>query len=214
MTNIELKSLKSNVASLNYIIGKCEEKDIELTDSIVKIACGTDKCKKVAIKDKETNKDYVHSTVFNYVLMLSDSPSKLLVKFAGTTYSIEHHVKRSKDGVETISNKIEFVSGHGISKKDFEADKATKSFWTNADKTACSYYSKGDKALIDQYRFSEINVIKRAERIYALVTEKYEETKSALIDLIGVDMYNELYNEYEENQTKKAEKAKKTKQAK
>lgn len=213
MTNIELKSLKSNVASLNYIIGKCEEKDIELTDSIVKIACGTDKCKKVAIKKDNNNGDYVEKTVFGYILMLGDTPSKLNVKFGGVTYSIEHHVKRSK-GVETISNKIEFVSGHGISKNDFDADKETKTFWTNADKTACSYYSKGDKALIDQYRFSEINVIKRSERIYALVTEKYEETKSALIDLIGVDMYNELYNEYEENQTKKAEKAKKTKQAK
>ena len=213
MTNIQLSNLKSNVACLNAIITRCEEKEIELNENIVKMVCGTDKFKKVAIKKESGKGDNVEKTVFGYVLMLSDSPSKLNVKFAGTTYSIEHHVKRSK-GVETISNKIEFVSGHGISKKDFDADKETKSFWTDADQNACTYYSKCDKALIDQYRFSEINVTKRAEKIYAQVEEKYEETKAALIEVIGIDMYNELYNEYEEKQTKKAEKAKQARENK
>ena len=94
MTNIQLSNLKSNVACLNAIITRCEEKEIELNENIVKMVCGTDKFKKVAIKKESGKGDNVEKTVFGYVLMLSDSPSKLNVKFAGTTYSIEHHVKR------------------------------------------------------------------------------------------------------------------------
>ena len=89
------------------------------------------------------------------------------------------------------------------------------------DKDAVGYYSKGDKALIDQYRFEDINVEKRVEKIYNNVLATLESEKANFIANLDADtdeekmsIYNDLYNEYQKELEDKAEKAKQARENK
>ena len=218
MTNNEIKSLRSAVSTYNQLVKKAVEKGLlETTEGINKVFAGADKNKKCyvklsedelkALKDAETLKDNDkckesgEDSIFGFVLMLTNKANVLNVKFAGSTYSITSG--RTK-------NTIEFLSGHGVKASEWNSNELNK-----LDKDAVGYYSKGDKALIDQYRFEDINVEKRVEKIYNNVLATLEAEKANFIANLDGDtdeekmaIYNELYKEYQKELEEKAEKAK------
>lgn len=218
MTNNEVKNLRSAVSTYNQLVKKAVEKGLlETTEGINKVFAGADKNKKCyvklsedelkALKDAETLKDNDkckesgEDSIFGFVLMLTNKANVLNVKFAGSTYSITSG--RTK-------NTIEFLSGHGVKASEWNSNELNK-----LDKDAVGYYSKGDKALIDQYRFEDINVEKRVEKIYNNVLATLEAEKANFIANLDGDtdeekmsIYNELYKEYQKELEEKAEKAK------
>lgn len=224
MTNNEIKSLRSAVAVYNMLAKRAIERGlVESEDGLNKVFCGTDKNKKCyvklsdvelkALKDNGTLKDSDRckesgdSSIFGFTLMLTNYANVLNVKFAGSVYSITSG--RTK-------NTIEFVSGHGVKASEWNSKELNK-----LDKDAVCYYSKGDKALIEQYRFEDINVEKRVEKIYNNVLATLESEKENLINSLiadtyeeKMDIYNDLYNEYQRELEERAEKAKKEREAK
>ena len=218
MTNNEIKSLRSAVSTYNQLVKRAIERGlVESEEGLNKVFCGADKNKKCyvklsedelkALKDAETLKDNDkckesgEDSIFGFVLMLTNKANVLNVKFAGSTYSITSG--RTK-------NTIEFLSGHGVKASEWNSSELNK-----LDKDAVGYYSKGDKALIDQYRFEDINVEKRVEKIYNNVLATLEAEKANFIANLDGDtdeekmaIYNELYKEYQKELEEKAEKAK------
>lgn len=224
MTNNEIKSLRSAVATYNMLAKRSIERGlVESEENLNKVFCGADKNKKCyvklsdvelkALKDNGTLKDSDRckesgdSSIFGFTLMLTNYANVLNVKFAGSVYSITSG--RTK-------NTIEFVSGHGVKASEWNSKELNK-----LDKDAVCYYSKGDKALIEQYRFEDINVEKRVEKIYNNVLATLESEKENLINSLIADtyeekvaIYNDLYNEYQKELEERAEKAKKEREAK
>ena len=224
MTNNEIKSLRSAVAVYNMLAKRAIERGlVESEEGLNKVFCGADKNKKCyvklsdvelkALKDNGTLKDSDRckesgdSSIFGFTLMLTNYANVLNVKFAGSVYSITSG--RTK-------NTIEFVSGHGVKASEWNSKELNK-----LDKDAVCYYSKGDKALIEQYRFEDINVEKRVEKIYNNVLATLESEKENLINSLIADtyeekvsIYNDLYNEYQRELEERAEKAKKEREAK
>lgn len=224
MTNNEIKSLRSAVAVYNMLAKRAIERGlVESEEGLNKVFCGADKNKKCyvklsdvelkALKDNGTLKDSDRckesgdSSIFGFTLMLTNYANVLNVKFAGSVYSITSG--RTK-------NTIEFVSGHGVKSSEWNSKELTK-----LDKDAVTYYSKGDKALIEQYRFEDINVEKRVEKIYNNVLATLESEKENLINSLIADtyeekvsIYNDLYNEYQRELEERAEKAKKERESK
>lgn len=224
MTNNEIKSLRSAVAVYNMLAKRAIERGlVESEEGLNKVFCGADKNKKCyvklsdvelkALKDNGTLKDSDRckesgdSSIFGFTLMLTNYANVLNVKFAGSVYSITSG--RTK-------NTIEFVSGHGVKSSEWNSKELNK-----LDKDAVCYYSKGDKALIEQYRFEDINVEKRVEKIYNNVLATLESEKENLINSLIADtyeekvsIYNDLYNEYQRELEERAEKAKKEREAK
>lgn len=224
MTNNEIKSLRSAVAVYNMLAKRAIERGlVESEEGLNKVFCGADKNKKCyvklsdvelkALKDNGTLKDSDRckesgdSSIFGFTLMLTNYANVLNVKFAGSVYSITSG--RTK-------NTIEFVSGHGVKSSEWNSKELNK-----LDKDAVCYYSKGDKALIEQYRFEDINVEKRVEKIYNNVLVTLESEKENLINSLIADtyeekvaIYNDLYNEYQRELEERAEKAKKEREAK
>ena len=224
MTNNEIKSLRSAVAVYNMLAKRAIERGlVESEEGLNKVFCGADKNKKCyvklsdvelkALKDNGTLKDSDRckesgdSSIFGFTLMLTNYVNVLNVKFAGSVYSITSG--RTK-------NTIEFVSGHGVKSSEWNSKELNK-----LDKDAVCYYSKGDKALIEQYRFEDINVEKRVEKIYNNVLATLESEKENLINSLiadtyeeKMDIYNDLYNEYQRELEERAEKAKKEREAK
>ena len=222
MTNNEVKSLKGAVSTYNQLIKKAVEKGLlETTEGINKVFAGADKNKKCYVKlsedelkalkqagtlnDCDKCKESGEDSIFGFVLMLTNKANVLNVKFAGSTYSITSG--RTK-------NTIEFISGHGVKASEWNSNELNK-----LDKDAVGYYSKGDKALIDQYRFEDINVEKRVEKIYNNVLATLESEKANFIANLDGDtdeekmaVYNELYKEYQKELEEKAEKAKKARE--
>ena len=222
MTNNEVKSLRSAVSTYNQLIKKAVEKGLlETTEGINKVFAGADKNKKCYVKlsedelkalkqagtlnDCDKCKESGEDSIFGFVLMLTNKANVLNVKFAGSTYSITSG--RTK-------NTIEFISGHGVKASEWNSNELNK-----LDKDAVGYYSKGDKALIDQYRFEDINVEKRVEKIYNNVLATLESEKANFIANLDGDtdeekmaVYNELYKEYQKELEEKAEKAKKARE--
>ena len=218
MTNNEVKSLRSAVSTYNQLIKKAVEKGLlETTEGINKVFAGADKNKKCYVKlsddelkalkqagtlnDSDKCKESGEDSIFGFVLMLTNKANVLNVKFAGSTYSITSG--RNK-------NTIEFLSGHGVKASEWNSNELNK-----LDKDAVGYYSKGDKALIDQYRFEDINVEKRVEKIYNNVLATLEAEKANFIANLDGDtdeekmaIYNDLYKEYQKELEEKAEKAK------
>lgn len=218
MTNNEVKSLRSAVSTYNQLVKRAIERGlVESEEGLNKVFCGADKNKKCyvklsedelkALKDAETLKDNDkckesgEDSIFGFVLMLTNKANVLNVKFAGSTYSITSG--RTK-------NTIEFLSGHGVKASEWNSNELNK-----LDKDAVGYYSKGDKALIDQYRFEDINVEKRVEKIYNNVLATLEAEKANFIANLDGDtdeekmsIYNELYKEYQKELEENAEKAK------
>ena len=153
------------------------------------------------MNDSDKCKESGEDSIFGFVLMLTNKANVLNVKFAGSTYSITSG--RTK-------NTIEFLSGHGVKASEWNSNELNK-----LDKDAVGYYSKGDKALIDQYRFEDINVEKRVEKIYNNVLATLESEKANFIANLDGDtdeekmsIYNELYKEYQKELEEKAKKAK------
>lgn len=224
MTNNEIKSLRSAVSTYNQLVKRAIERGlVESEEGLNKVFCGADKNKKCyiklsdvelkALKDNGTLKDSDRckesgdSSIFGFTLMLTNYANVLNVKFAGSVYSITSG--RTK-------NTIEFVSGHGLKSSEWNSKELNK-----LDKDAVCYYSKGDKALIEQYRFEDINVEKRVEKIYNNVLATLESEKENLINSLIADtyeekvsIYNDLYNEYQRELEERAEKAKKDREAK
>ena len=224
MTNNEIKSLRSAVSTYNQLVKRAIERGlVESEEGLNKVFCGADKNKKCyiklsdvelkALKDNGTLKDSDRckesgdSSIFGFTLMLTNYANVLNVKFAGSVYSITSG--RTK-------NTIEFVSGHGLKSSEWNSKELNK-----LDKDAVCYYSKGDKALIEQYRFEDINVEKRVEKIYNNVLATLESEKENLINSLIADtyeekvsIYNDLYNEYQRELEERAEKAKKEREAK
>lgn len=224
MTNNEIKSLRSAVAVYNMLAKRAIERGlVESEEGLNKVFCGADKNKKCyvklsdvelkALKDNGTLKDSDRckesgdSSIFGFTLMLTNYANVLNVKFAGSVYSITSG--RTK-------NTIEFVSGHGVKASEWNSKELNK-----LDKDAVCYYSKGDKALIEQYRFEDINVEKRVEKIYNNVLATLESEKENLINSLiadtyeeKMDIYNNLYNEYQRELEERAEKAKKERESK
>lgn len=224
MTNNEIKSLRSAVAVYNMLAKRAIERGlVESEEGLNKVFCGADKNKKCyvklsdvelkALKDNGTLKDSDRckesgdSSIFGFTLMLTNYANVLNVKFAGSVYSITSG--RTK-------NTIEFVSGHGVKASEWSSKELNR-----LDKEAVTYYSKGDKALIEQYRFEDINVEKRVEKIYNNVLATLESEKENLINSLiadtyeeKMDIYNDLYNEYQRELEERAEKAKKEREAK
>ena len=224
MTNNEIKSLRSAVSTYNMLVKRAIERGlVESEEGLNKVFCGADKNKKCyiklsdvelkALKDNGTLKDSDRckesgdSSIFGFTLMLTNYANVLNVKFAGSTYSITSG--RNK-------NTIEFISGHGVKASEWNSKELNK-----LDKDAVNYYSKGDKALIEQYRFEDINVEKRVEKIYNNVLATLESEKENLINSLIADtyeekvsIYNDLYNEYQRELEERAEKAKKEREAK
>lgn len=224
MTNNEIKSLRSAVSTYNMLVKRAIERGlVESEEGLNKVFCGADKNKKCyvklsdvelkALKDNGTLKDSDRckesgdSSIFGFTLMLTNYANVLNVKFAGSVYSITSG--RTK-------NTIEFVSGHGVKSSEWNSKELNK-----LDKDAVCYYSKGDKALIEQYRFEDINVEKRVEKIYNNVLATLESEKENLINSLIADtyeekvsIYNDLYNEYQRELEERAEKAKKEREAK
>lgn len=222
MTNNEVKNLKGAVSTYNQLIKKAVEKGLlETTEGINKVFAGADKNKKCYVKlsedelkalkqagtlnDSDKCKESGEDSIFGFVLMLTNKANVLNVKFAGSTYSITSG--RTK-------NTIEFLSGHGVKASEWNSNELNK-----LDKDAVGYYSKGDKALIDQYRFEDINVEKRVEKIYNNVLATLEAEKANFIANLDGDtdeekmaVYNELYKEYQKELEEKAEKAKKARE--
>ena len=222
MTNNEVKSLKGAVSTYNQLVKKAVEKGLlETTEGINKVFAGADKNKKCYVKlsedelkalkqagtlnDSDKCKESGEDSIFGFVLMLTNKANVLNVKFAGSTYSITSG--RTK-------NTIEFLSGHGVKASEWNSNELNK-----LDKDAVGYYSKGDKALIDQYRFEDINVEKRVEKIYNNVLATLESEKANFIANLDGDtdeekiaVYNELYKEYQKELEEKAEKAKKARE--
>lgn len=180
MTNNEIKSLRSAVAVYNMLAKRAIERGlVESEEGLNKVFCGADKNKKCyvklsdvelkALKDNGTLKDSDRckesgdSSIFGFTLMLTNYANVLNVKFAGSVYSITSG--RTK-------NTIEFISGHGVKSSEWNSKELNK-----LDKDAVCYYSKGDKALIEQYRFEDINVEKRVEKIYNNVLATLESEK-------------------------------------
>ena len=218
MTNNEIKSLRSAVSTYNQLVKRAIERGlVESEEGLNKVFCGADKNKKCyvklsdvelkslkdngTLKDSDRCKESGDSSIFGFTLMLTNYANVLNVKFAGSVYSITSG--RTK-------NTIEFVSGHGVKAKEWNADGLNK-----LDKDAVNYYSKGDKALIEQYRFEDINVEKRVEKIYNNVLATLESEKANFIANLDADtdeekmsIYNDLYNEYQKELEDKAEKAK------
>lgn len=218
MTNNEVKNLRSAVSTYNQLVKKAVEKGLlETTEGINKVFAGADKNKKCYVKlsedelkalkqagtlnDSDKCKESGEDSIFGFVLMLTNKANVLNVKFAGSTYSITSG--RTK-------NTIEFLSGHGVKASEWNSNELNK-----LDKDAVGYYSKGDKALIDQYRFEDINVEKRVEKIYNNVLATLEAEKANFIANLDGDtdeekmsIYNELYKEYQKELEEKAEKAK------
>lgn len=218
MTNNEVKSLRSAVSTYNQLVKKAVEKGLlETTEGINKVFAGADKNKKCYVKlsedelkalkqagtlnDSDKCKESGEDSIFGFVLMLTNKANVLNVKFAGSTYSITSG--RTK-------NTIEFLSGHGVKASEWNSNELNK-----LDKDAVGYYSKGDKALIDQYRFEDINVEKRVEKIYNNVLATLESEKANFIANLDGDtdeekmsVYNELYKEYQKELEEKAKKAK------
>ena len=224
MTNNEIKSLRSAVSTYNMLVKRAIERElVESEEGLNKVFCGADKNKKCyiklsdvelkALKDNGTLKDSDRckesgdSSIFGFTLMLTNYANVLNVKFAGSVYSITSG--RTK-------NTIEFVSGHGVKSSEWNSKELNK-----LDKDAVCYYSKGDKALIEQYRFEDINVEKRVEKIYNNVLATLESEKENLINSLIADtyeekvsIYNDLYNEYQRELEERAEKAKKERETK
>ena len=224
MTNNEIKSLRSAVSTYNQLVRRAVERGLLVSDeNINKVFAGADKNKKCyiklnddelkALKDNGTLKDSDRckesgdSSIFGFTLMLTNYSNVLNVKFAGSVYSITSG--RTK-------NSIEFISGHGVKSSEWNSKELNK-----LDKDAVGYYSKGDKALIEQYRFEDINVEKRVEKIYNNVLATLESEKENLINSLIADtyeekvsIYNDLYNEYQRELEERAEKAKKEREAK
>lgn len=224
MTNNEIKSLRSAVSTYNMLVKRAIERGlVESEEGLNKVFCGADKNKKCyiklsdvelkALKDNGTLKDSDRckesgdSSIFGFTLMLTNYANVLNVKFAGSVYSITSG--RTK-------NTIEFVSGHGVKASEWNSKELNK-----LDKDAVVYYSKGDKALIEQYRFEDINVEKRVEKIYNNVLATLESEKENLINSLIADtyeekvsIYNDLYNEYQRELEERAEKAKKERESK
>ena len=224
MTNNEIKSLRSAVSTYNMLAKRAIERGlVESEEGLNKVFCGADKNKKCyvklsdvelkALKDNGTLKDSDRckesgdSSIFGFTLMLTNYANVLNVKFAGSVYSITSG--RTK-------NTIEFVSGHGVKSSEWNSKELNK-----LDKDAVCYYSKGDKALIEQYRFEDINVEKRVEKIYNNVLATLESEKENLINSLIADnyeekvsIYNDLYNEYQRELEERAEKAKKERETK
>ena len=222
MTNNEVKSLKGAVSTYNQLVKKAVEKGLlETTEGINKVFAGEEKKKKCYVKlsedelkalkqagtlnDSDKCKESGEDSIFGFVLMLTNKANVLNVKFAGSTYSITSG--RTK-------NTIEFLSGHGVKASEWNSNELNK-----LDKDAVGYYSKGDKALIDQYRFEDINVEKRVEKIYNNVLATLEAEKANFIANLDGDtdeekmaVYNELYKEYQKELEEKAEKAKKARE--
>ena len=218
MTNNEVKNLRSAVSTYNQLVKKAVEKGLlETTEGINKVFAGADKNKKCYVKlsedelkalkqagtlnDSDKCKESGEDSIFGFVLMLTNKANVLNVKFAGSTYSITSG--RTK-------NTIEFLSGHGVKASEWNSNELNK-----LDKDAVTYYSKGDKALIDQYRFEDINVEKRVEKIYNNVLATLVAEKANFIANLDGDtdeekkaIYNELYKEYQKELEEKAEKAK------
>lgn len=218
MTNNEVKNLRSAVSTYNQLVKKAVEKGLlETTEGINKVFAGADKNKKCYVKlsedelkalkqagtlnDSDKCKESGEDSIFGFVIMLTNKANVLNVKFAGSTYSITSG--RTK-------NTIEFLSGHGVKASEWNSKELNK-----LDKDAVTYYSKGDKALIEQYRFEDINVEKRVEKIYNNVLATLEAEKANFIANLDGDtdeekmaIYNELYKEYQKELEEKAEKAK------
>ena len=224
MTNNEVKSLRSAVSTYNQLVKRAVERGLVISDeNINKVFAGADKNKKCYIKlsddelkalksagtlkDSDKCKESGESSIFGFVLMLTNNVNVLNVKFAGSVYSITSG--RNK-------NTIEFVSGHGVKASEWNSKELNK-----LDKDAVTYYSKGDKALIEQYRFEDINVEKRVEKIYNNVLATLEAEKANFIanldaetDEEKMSIYNDLYNEYQKELEEKAEKAKQAREQK
>lgn len=224
MTNNEVKNLRSAVSTYNQLVRRAVERGLLATDEgINKVFAGADKNKKCyvklnddelkalkdagTLKDSDKCKESEETSIFGFVLMLTNKANVLNVKFAGSVYSITSG--RTK-------NTIEFVSGHGVKASEWNSKELNK-----LDKDAVTYYSKGDKALIEQYRFEDINVEKRVEKIYNNVLATLESEKENLINSLiantyeeKVSIYNDLYNEYQRELEERAEKAKKEREAK
>ena len=218
MTNNEVKNLKGAVSTYNQLVKRAVERGLLATDEgINKVFAGADKNKKCyvklsddeskalkdagTLKDSDKCKESEETSIFGFVLMLTNKANVLNVKFAGSTYSITSG--RNK-------NTIEFISGHGVKASEWNSKELNK-----LDKDAVTYYSKGDKALIEQYRFEDINVEKRVEKIYNNVLATLESEKANFIANLDGDtdeekmsVYNELYKEYQKELEEKAEKAK------
>ena len=224
MTNNEVKNLRSAVSTYNQLVKKAVEKGLlETTEGINKVFAGADKNKKCYVKlsedelkalnqagtlnDSDKCKESGEDSIFGFVLMLTNKANVLNVKFAGSNYSITSG--RTK-------NTIEFLSGHGVKASEWNSNELNK-----LDKDAVGYYSKGDKALIEQYRFEDINVEKRVEKIYNNVLATLESEKANFIANLDADtdeekmsIYNDLYNEYQKELEDKAEKAKQARENK
>ena len=224
MTNNEVKSLRSAVSTYNQLVKRAIERGLVISDeNINKVFAGADKNKKCFIKlnddelkalkdagtlkDSDKCKESGESSIFGFVLMLTNNVNVLNVKFAGSVYSITSGRNR---------NTIEFVSGHGVKASEWNSNELNK-----LDKDAVGYYSKGDKALIEQYRFEDINVEKRVEKIYNNVLATLEAEKANFIANLDADtdeekmsIYNDLYNEYQKELEEKAEKAKQAREQK
>lgn len=224
MTNNEIKSLRSAVSTYNMLVKRAIERGLVTSEEgLNKVFCGANKNKKCyvklsdvelkelkdngTLKDSDRCKESGDSSIFGFTLMLTNYANVLNVKFAGSVYSITSG--RTK-------NTIEFVSGHGVKYSEWNSKELNK-----LDKDAVCYYSKGDKALIEQYRFEDINVEKRVEKIYNNVLATLESEKENLINSLIADtyeekvsIYNDLYNEYQRELEERAEKAKKKREAK
>lgn len=224
MTNNEVKNLKGAVSTYNQLVKRAVERGLLTTDEgINKVFAGADKDKKCyvklsdeelkalksagTLKDSDKCKESGESSIFGFVLMLTNKANVLNVKFAGSVYSITSG--RTK-------NTIEFVSGHGVKSSEWNSKELN-----SLDKDAVTYYSKGDKALIEQYRFEDINVEKRVEKIYNNVLATLEAEKANFIANLDADtdeekmsIYNNLYNEYQKELEEKAEKAKQAREQK
>ena len=136
--------------------------------------------------------------------MLTESTDMLEVKFAGCKYSI------SDEGVDEegkkIPNKTEFISGHGISAKVWNATGKKRAEMTQEDRDAISKYKAGDNILIKEYCFDSLNVKKRIDKIASAVEKAVDDGKAKFIEEVGIDEYNRLYNALQNKTEEKEEK--------
>lgn len=204
-TDDELKVLHKKVTIHNAILRELGDTSDKNGKKFKSIMFGADKDKNVyrkmndeELKDSKSDENRIQDSgksVFGYTLMLTESTKSLTVKFAGCRYAINDN--GVDDNGNRMENDIRFLSGHGISQKQWNAKAKDAKKRTKADNDAIRYYDKADKILIDEYCFTTINVSKRVNAIASAVEYAVDTEKTRLIESIGIKAYNKAFNAIE-----------------